>query len=294
MYRGNLLPAPDASAPEWINPIGGMGDMLMVAGVLKQVHELDPSRRFRLVRRSSYRAMLQGHPAIREIGFPPKGAAIVGTDYWRYELNPGDHRPYQVLARLFGLPTPAREILFFPGRTEIDPILLKSIPWGDRVAVIATASDSPRKRISAAHWRRVVQGLREDGFLVLQTGKPEDTYIEGSFSLLGLTDPGTFIGLVRRAEIVITPDTFAMHAAYLTGTPAVVLWGPTDPAVYGYPGHVHLRDISRCDRADRCFSAETPDTYLTPCPLGDDYCMQRISPESIREAALRFFRNPER
>jgi hypothetical protein len=36
-------------------------------------------------------------------------------------------------------------------------------------------------------------------------------------------------------------DNFPMHAAYLAGTSAVVIGGPTASEVYGYPGQYHLR-----------------------------------------------------
>jgi hypothetical protein len=35
-------------------------------------------------------------------------------------------------------------------------------------------------------------------------------------------------------------DNFVMHVSYLAGTPAVVLWGPPAPEIYGYPGQYHL------------------------------------------------------
>ena len=91
----------------WINPIGGLGDTLMVSGVLKQVVDRDPSKKFHLVRRINYHGILKGHPAIGQIGFPQKNARIMDVTYWSLEtLGPGLQRPYQILARAFGLGTP--------------------------------------------------------------------------------------------------------------------------------------------------------------------------------------------
>ena len=67
--------ASESSLP-WINPVGGYGDMLMVAGVLKQVTEGDPSRRFNMVRRTRYVNFFKGHESIVKFGYPGKDEQI--------------------------------------------------------------------------------------------------------------------------------------------------------------------------------------------------------------------------
>lgn len=268
----------------WINPIGGYGDMLMVSGVLKQVIERDRFRCFNLVRRSMYRTIFRNHPAIQAIGYPPPGAHIIGTDYWAYGLDAGENRPYQILARIFGLPTPAEEILYLPGVTEIGPLLEMAIPWREKNVVIAPGADSPRKMMSLDRWQSLIKRFKEDGFFVIQTGRLRERHIENSYSLLGLTSPEQLIAVIKRADIVITLDNFAMHASYLAGTPAVVLWGPTAPEIYGYSGQYHLRAPLKCDQIDRCIGPKTPDNYATPCPLEGNHCMDLIPLEDIRKA----------
>lgn len=268
----------------WINPIGGQGDMLMVAGVLKQVVDRDSSRRFNLVRRSAYRIVFQGHPAIQSVGFPPQGSRILGTDYWRHGLDDNSHRPYQILARLFGLPTPIEEALYYPGAVGLGPLMERTIPWGEKTIVIAAGSDAPRKMMEQERWERLAGQLSADGFFVIQTGKLRDPHVRHAYSLLGLTSLGELIAAIKRADVVITVDTLAMHAAHLVGTPAVVLWGPTDPAVYGYSGQRHLQATPFCEERGRCLSARTPQNYGKPCPFTERRCMDRILLEDIRNA----------
>lgn len=276
--------AHNTQEPAWVNPIGGYGDMLMVSGILKQIIERDRFRCFNLVRRSMYRAIFRNHPAIHEIGYPPLGTEIIGTDYWRYRLDANENRPYQILGRIFGLPTPAEEILYLPGVSEIDPFLEKAIPWGDKNIVIVPASDSPRKIMSLDRWQLLTKELKEDGFFIIQTGRLRERHIANSYSLLGLTSPQQLIAIIKRADIVITVDNFAMHAAYLAGTPAVVLWGPTDPGIYGYPGQYPLRAPLKCEQIQYCIGPKTPNDYDTPCPLEGKHCMDLIPLEDIRKA----------
>jgi len=275
----------------WINPIGGFGDQLMLSGVLKQVIEQFPSKRFNLARRTNYLTFLKRHPAIAEVGFPPKDSEIIGVDYWSMEkLGPGNQRPFQILARRFGLTTPVEEHLYIPDPIEDDPLLYDIIPWKKRNIVIAPASDSPRKVIHPSIWHRAVQMLRSDGSLVLQVGRLGDLHIRNAYSLLGLTTPRQLFSLISRCDLVITSDNFIMHAAHLMGAPAVAIWGPTHHRVYGYPEQTHLQMPKTCELGEdeECIGPHVNrkgKLYNTPCPHKDRHCMDKIRPVDIYKTA---------
>lgn len=277
-----------AYTPEelWINPVGGLGDTLMLSGVLKMVYDANPAQKFNLVRRTKYLSILKGHPAIDKIGNPPKGAKLLRTDYWAIEkLGAGNQRPFQILARAYGLQTPVNEELFLPGGVEEDTFLEKVVPWKERNIIIAPASDSPRKMMHPVAWHILTDLLAREGCLVIQAGKMTDLYIKGSYSLLGITSPRQLIALVKRCDAVVTTDSFVMHSAFLTKTPAVVLWGPTKADMYGYPGQIHLSaNLDHCHLKDQCLGPEFSQNYPTPCPLEDKHCMSSLRPEDIFRA----------
>lgn len=266
----------------WINPVGGMGDALMLSGVLKMVHDRDPQRRYNLVRRTAYQDILENHPAIAEIGYLPKDAEMTHMTYWSMgQLGPGEQRPFQILARAFGLTTPVEEKLFLPGDIPDDRELFDFLPWGKRNVVICPTSASPRKEVPAAHWTELVQRLADDNVLVLQVGRDGETRVRGAYSLLGLTKPRELVALLRRADAVVTCDNFIMHAAHLTGTPAVVAWGPTDHEVYGYPEQMHLQPPRDCPERDMCIGpARGHEAYASPCPR-ERQCTAEISADSL-------------
>lgn len=274
----------------WINPVGGLGDTLMVSGVLKLVHDADPTRRFHLIRRTAYLSLLQGHPAIQSIGHPPKGARILGVDYWSMEpLGAGEHRAFQVLARSFGLPTPVEEVLYLPGGIEEDPVLAGFVPWRARNIIIAPASASPRKAMHPTLWHRLVDLLQADGCFVVQVGRRNDVRIRNAYSLLGVTNPRQVIGLLPRASAVVTCDNFLLHAAHLAWIPTVALWGATRHEVYGYPEQVHIQMPRQCGLAldHDCVAPEHSEggrLYGTPCPLGEAHCLDQMRPETVLEA----------
>ncbi len=285
---GGTDPIQGDGAPIWIDPIGGLGDALMVSSVLKQVFDKYPSRKYCLVERTKYREILEGHPAIERIGYPPPDAVFVSTAYWRHvDFGLPGARPFQVLGRLFGLQPPLEEKLFAPWTIEQDPFLDERIPWKRSNILICPASESPRKQMSIDRWENLVTMLREMNIGVIQAGRLEDPYVRGAYSLLGMTTPRLLTGLLGRFDAVITVDNFVMHAAKLCGVPAVVLWGPTDHRVYGYSGHVHLRAEKTCDEyPGGCIGAGAASLYTTVCPKGSAHCLDLIDPVSIRRAVM--------
>jgi len=267
----------------WINPVGGLGDVLMYSGVLKQVFDKNPEKKFNLVRRTKYWEMLKGHPAIETIGFPKKDDEIVHTSYWSMEeLGPGNQRPYQILARSFGLDTPVEETLYFPDGVKQDLFLHNFIPWKKKNILIATTSDSPRKMMHPMAWHHLVERLLSTDSLVIQAGRQKDLYIKGAYSVLGATTPAELISLIAKCDLVICPDNFVMHAARLLNKPAIVLWGPTSHKVYGYPGHVHFQaDTDFCEFKTNCIGPHCSENYGTACPLKELHCLNKINVDDI-------------
>jgi uncharacterized protein len=282
-----------SAGPVWISLIGGLGDMLMILGVLKQVHDRDPSRRFHLVARMKCRPFFEGHPAIAAIGHPPPGARFISTDYWNHPSfrRPG-MRAYQVLARIFGLPTPAEERLYLPWECPDQPLLMKRIPWKERNVLLCPGSDSPRKRMSTEKWESLAGLLKKDGLGVVQAGRATERYVRGTYSLLGLTSVREMVGLLRRFDVIVTADNFAMHAAHVWKRPAVVLWGPTDRRVYGYPEQAHLQARRPCEHAQGCIGPACSADYRADCPKGRERCMDSFDIAAVHRAVGELLARP--
>jgi hypothetical protein len=269
---------------EWINPIGGLGDMLMLSGVLQQVLERDATRRFRLVRRTGYMSLIEGHPAVLGQGFARQTDTVIGMDYWSHPgFERGGVRAMTALGRAFGLDGEIEE-RFCISLDDNDDSIADEIPWRDINILIAPASESPRKEWAHRNWETVVRELRGRGFFVIQTGLARNRYVAGAYSLLGTTSPKQTLALARRADVVITVDNFLMHAAHHWHTNAVVLWGPTSHLVYGYPEQTHLRPDEDCPDLPACVGPGRGHLYAKPCPKLDSHCVDRIQPGQVLAA----------
>lgn len=279
-------PVIPANNEMWINPVGGYGDILMLSGVLKLAYDKNPLQKYNLVRRTKYSTLLKGHPAVEKIGFPPKDARFVDMNYWNVEdYESGKHRAFQLLAAAFGLETPVEEKLFIAGGFEEDPLLDKIIPWKKKNIIIAPTSDSPRKVMHPMAWHNIVERLTAEGALVIQAGKIQDIHIKGAYSLLNITSPRQLVSLIKKCNFAICSDNFIMHAAKLVEKPAIVLWGPTKPEVYGYKEHIHIKaPLDHCNMKDECLGPRFSQNYATMCPLMQEHCLNKIPMEKIFNA----------
>lgn len=282
-----MNPPADEADDVWVNPVGGLGDILLLSSVLKLAHERDESRRFNMIAHAIYAGMFRGHPAVRTIGSPPAGATVVKSDYWSMEsLGPGMQRPFQILARLFGLSTPVEEQLYTPFGVVAGASELLGNLRGLKTVVIAPSSDSPRKMAHPMHWHHIVHGLTRDGVHVVQVGRVNDVHIKGTYSLLGLTDHAGLVNVLGHADAVLAVDNYVMHLAHCLGTPSLVLWGPTASEVYGYREQIHLRArLDGCPLQNECLGPTFPENAHTPCPRGEAHCMNSISVDSIVSTA---------
>ncbi len=99
----------------------------------------------------------------------------------------------------------------------------------------------------------------------------EQTCASRAASFVGQTSLGEAMGIIRRADVAVGPDTGLMHLAAAVGTPVVSLWGATSPertGPYGYDDLV-IRGRATCSPC-----------YLRRCPIGR-ICMQSIDVEEV-------------
>jgi lipopolysaccharide heptosyltransferase II len=122
------------------------------------------------------------------------------------------------------------------------------------------------------------------GTKVLLIGSRQETGIlesvawamrEPAVVLGGRTDIGMLPGLLRRARLLLTNDTGAMHVAAAVGTPVLAIFGPTDADATGPLGA-------------RCRYVRTPvpcsPCLLRECPI-DHRCMTGVTVEQVMRAA---------
>ena len=278
----------------WVNPVGGLGDILMLSTALK--HSYDQyGKKFCLVRRAQYTEFFVSHPAIQTIGHAPVGSIIVCNDYWmRPDFNDIKMKGLSITCKIFGVDNADDEELYLPPTRpdEKTEILLNKIPWGAKNVAIVFSSESPRKMMHPVKWHVIVEKLLAQNCFVIQFGRMGDIPIRGAYSLIGATAPLQIFELLKKVDVLITLDNFIMHAAKLAHTPTIVLFGPTEASRYGYKDHICLQaDLSHCNQKDRCLGPHVSENYATPCPLCDKHCMNSHDENKIVDITMSIINN---
>lgn len=275
--------------PIWIDPVGGLGDILMLSTALKKAYDTY-GKKFHISRRTNYTQFFIGHPAVAEIGNPPEDADIVCNDYWsRPDFNDINRKALSIVFKIFAIEADIDDKLYLAEQELDDKTnrLLSNIPWGKKTVVISFSSESPRKMMHPIKWHIIVERLLAQQCFVIQVGGYGDIPIRGAYSLLGVTTPRQVYEVVKKADLVITPDNFIMHVAKLAEKSAICLFGPTEPERYGYNGHVCLQaDKSKCQFVNECLGPHVSENYSTQCPLNENHCMNSFDENKIVDIAM--------
>ncbi len=104
---------------------------------------------------------------------------------------------------------------------------------------------------------------------------------EGAVSMAGRLSLPALGGFLKQMDLVIANDTGPVHMAVVTGTPTVVIFGPTDPRRTGPYGQ-KSRVLTAKIECRPCFSRT--------CRYGMPKCMADVTPGEVAETALKMLR----
>ncbi len=151
-------------------------------------------------------------------------------------------------------------------------------------SVVHPGAAQASRRWPAQRWAAVAGALAAAGHDVRVTGGPGEQALAQEVArgaglgpeavLAGRTDLLGLCALVASARLVVSPDTGLAHLATAYGTPSVVLFGPTPPALWGPPA----------DRPQHraLWAGRTGDNFATAPDPG----LLEITVEQVLEAAL--------
>jgi ADP-heptose:LPS heptosyltransferase len=214
------------------------GRLAVAAGVVDAVtaaHELVPLRQPPLG--ADVAIDLHGNgPASRDLLAATRPRRLIAYAGGPYVWNAAEHevtRWCRLVGAAFGVAPP------WPGVRDQLPVPAEELPRG--VTVIHPGAKAAARRWPAARFGEVARELRARGHDVVVTAGPGEDGLahrvadaDHAAMLAELTLP-RLLALVAAARLVVCGDTGVAHVASAYGTPSVVLFGPTSPALWGPP-----------------------------------------------------------
>jgi hypothetical protein len=141
----------------------------------------------------------------------------------------------------------------------------------------------PTKSYPVGRWISLVCAIRQrfPDVAIVQLGGDTGAEIPGvDLSLKGAIRLAMAATVLAKSAIHIDTDSGLVHLAASLGTRAVVLFGPTDIAYFGYPDHANVH-ASGCNS---CWLSSG--SWITTCLIGDRIprCMSSIPQQPILDA----------
>lgn len=88
-------------------------------------------------------------------------------------------------------------------------------------------------------WNEVIKGLKARGYFVIQIGVEGEPDINADQRFNNLNFK-SLISLLNKCHTWIASDNFFPHFAHYYGKKGIVLWGRSDPLIFGYPENINL------------------------------------------------------
>lgn len=234
-----------------------------------------------------------------------------GPWYYRLALDedrglPADLEPLADIMALLGQHSPGRFdpkdwVLPDPGTLD-----LPTAPY----AILHLGAGSPLKYWPRQSWRTVAESLHDKGVaIILSAGRGQEHLAhevdprERFVHTAGRLDLKEIWYLLKKANLLISPDTGITHLAKITQTPSVVLFGPGQAALYGpgqffegYPYRAVTVASMPCRDETTLFERDMP--WIQTCVrtpracLFQGRCSTSISVETVLNAVREVMTNP--
>jgi heptosyltransferase II len=231
--------------------------------------------------------------ARRRVGFGDGGRSMLLTDAVPMPVErPHQVDEYLILTERSGAPTVLRQpVLQAPdrdsdaraeGRRLLEEAGVPPRERARRVAMHLGAAYGPAKLWPLERVAEFCRLLVAEGAAAILLGAPDDaeaaatiTQETPALSLVGRDRPALLPALLTEIDVLVSGDTGVAHLAAALGTPAVTLFGPTDPRLSAPRGRTAV--VTHPVPCAPCF--------YRACPI-EHPCLRGVEPADVYKQAM--------
>lgn len=127
------------------------------------------------------------------------------------------------------------------------------------------------------YWEEVIFAIQSDKQQIIQIGEPKETPLVGNIVTIPLKE---IKKLVRECDTWISVDSFFQHLAWREGKRGIVLFGPSDPKIFGHSENINLY-------ADRKYFRPHQFQTWEECDYNENAF---VTPEKVIEVTRSFYK----
>jgi ADP-heptose:LPS heptosyltransferase len=302
----NLGTAKPGSSVLFYNGCGGMGDSIMAWPAARQL----------ALAGYEVHILTEPHLEFAWQGFPWVSTIQLLPCYWKTISFYDHHAVFESISNSYfhgGQEHPTdhalRKLGFDPGaipreqkvvRPEFTDLEKRFASWmypGSRLAFFQLRASQEARSLPAATARAVFSRLALEfpRFHWIGITASMDDYAREADPRLPNTEVRTFHrlrnlwALMERAELIVSPDSMAVHLAGSLGIPCVGMWGLYDPAVRigNYLNHVPVYRREACPHSPCNWNFPTYPSFCPPSEKPRTHCavMEAVTPDDVVAAA---------
>jgi ADP-heptose:LPS heptosyltransferase len=142
------------------------------------------------------------------------------------------------------------------------------------IAINPTSRTTKNQEWSLEQWERLVKKMPDVTFI--QLGLKDETYIQGAIDYRGKTSLRMSIAMLKYMKGFVGVETFLGHAAVAVDVPSVILFGPSNPAIWGYDSNHNIYKSCACSPCVDYLGADE-------CPY-NKLCMSMIEVKEVENS----------
>jgi ADP-heptose:LPS heptosyltransferase len=138
-----------------------------------------------------------------------------------------------------------------------------------------TLRNGKRNPKNYPYWKDLVAKLQDDHIDVIQIGRSGEEQIEGVKEFLTDLNMKELKELILSSDLFFSVDNFFPHMAHYYNLKGVVLWGRSDPRIFGYTDNLNLYKDEKYFREDQFGIWESCD-YVKEAFVTPEFVMQHL------------------
>jgi ADP-heptose:LPS heptosyltransferase len=272
--------------------VGGFGDMLLTTPAIAMLKKKFPASKIVMYCiKPAYGDIFINNPnvdKITDISFWHNPWAY--TLYYFKRSKFYTHHYGRLFPSLYYRSTPAQEIIANGFKVQLESrqvqIFLTAKEDAAAKALMAKHTNpvvihigtftTPNKEWPIENWQSLVESM--PGCTFIQIGLTIEPQLKQAVDLRGKHSFREFMALIKYAKAFTGVDSAFSHVTNAFNIPGVILFGPSEPRIWGHPNNIN---IYKNLRYSPCI-----DLLKDVCPYGKP-CMTDITVDEVREALMR-------
>lgn len=183
----------------------------------------------------------------------------------------------EIIAEMLGATLEDKQVQVYLTPEEESKAISMLAKYKNPVIMHITSLTSKNQEWPLKNWEELIRQMPDYTFL--QVGLSNDEAVTGAVDLRGKTRFREALAILKHAVSFVGVVSSFAHATNAFGTPGVVLFGASTPAIWGHANNINIYKELHC--------APCIDLILNhECPYGKP-CMNTITVEEVKSAILK-------